>query len=306
MNIYILHPGKASYPEISAYRNYFGGRFDVFDGCLADYSLRQDKQATILWCVMGYYPSIIEAGYVIHDYRSLSVGKLSKLKDKIKRMRNIKPDLRIFQNNIMKSVMGFDDGIPSVILPMGVPEWIFNLQPNSRLPKATYCYIGEITRERGMDNVIESFVKNMPESETFVLVGRTEPGILNKYNGKKNLIFTGQLSQVEALQVVMNCDYAVSRVPRQYPYCYQAPTKLLEYAALNKIILCNDSLSNVNSAAEINADVIFVSDNIFDGGAAVLRESSAVGPSKTFLSWGNVIRASGVDFFVDGVSKLYV
>ena len=204
MNIFILHPGKANYPEIAAYRSYFSDTFIVKDGTTSQYKEipESEKEETILWCIMGFYPFKIKAKYVIHDYRSLSVGRLPKLKDRIKRLSNTKPDLRIFQNSLMEQVMGFNDEVPSTLLPMGVPDWIFDLTPDPELAKGTYCYIGEITQERGMDHVIEAFVKSMPLEQTLVLVGHPEKSIHEKFKDRKNIIFTGKVPQQEALKIV--------------------------------------------------------------------------------------------------------
>ena len=144
--IFIIHNGKANYPEIAAYREYFASEYEVLDGDLDAYQAIENKSNCIAWCIMGFFPNKIEAKQVIHDYRSLSVGRLPALKDQVKRIFNAKPNLRIFQNTIMEDAMAFNDGIGSCILPMGVPEYIFELaKEKSRKYLAKYCYIGEIS-----------------------------------------------------------------------------------------------------------------------------------------------------------------
>lgn len=296
MNIFILHPGKANYPEISAYHSYFSEKFNVTSGTLEQYSFLKDKKNTILWCIMGFYPKKIEAKYVIHDYRSLSVGKFPKTKDKIKKIANTKPNLRIFQNQLMENVMCFTDGTPSILLPMGVPDWIFELTPDPNLPKGTYCYIGEISRERGMDRVIEAFTKNMPTDQTLVLVGHPEETIHEKYKNIENIIFTGKMPQQEALKIVLNCEYTICRIPTRYPYCYQMPTKYLEYAALGKPILCNDCPSNRMAFKEVTSKAFFVADDIFSN-FTIQATSKAVQKNNTYpteISWSNTIKKSNI------------
>lgn len=296
MKIFILHPGKANYPEISAYRSYFKDKFEVLDGTIDQYKTIQDKESTILWCIMGFYPIRIAAKYVIHDYRSLSVGRFPRIKDKVKRFGNTKPALRIFQNDLMEKVMGFNDKTPSLLLPMGVPDWIFDLKPDPDLAKGTYCYIGEISLERGMDKVIEAFISNMPNDQTFVLVGQPEQVVYENYKGHRNIIFTGKVPQRDALKIVLNCDYAVCRFPRHYPHCYQAPTKYLEYAALGKTILCNDSPSNKKAFEEITSNAIFVDDSIFccDLRGAIVGHKIVSTPQLISIEWGEIIKRSEV------------
>lgn len=306
MKIFILHPGRANYPEISAYRSYFAEKFQVFDGTIEQYKSIPNKEDTILWCIMGFYPNQIDAKYIIHDYRSLSVGKFPRVKDKIKRYANKKPDLRIFQNDLMEKVMGFNDRIPSLILPMGVPDWIFKLKPDPSLAKGTYCYIGEITQERGMDRVIEAFVKNMPTEQTFVLVGQPEQSIYEKYKHHGNIIFTGKVPQQDALKIVLNCAYAVCRIPKHYPYCYQAPTKYLEYASLGKTILCNESPSNRIASSITKSNAIFLKDHIFTKNLPNIISNFTPEPiqSITDIRWRTTISESTIDRAIESISNL--
>lgn len=304
MKIFILHPGKANYPEISAYRSYFAEKFQVLDGTIEQYKNIPNKEDTILWCIMGFYPNQIEAKYIIHDYRSLSVGQFPRIKDKIKRFGNKKPDLRIFQNDLMEKVMGFNDKTPSLLLPMGVPDWIFNLTPDPALAKGTYCYIGEISRERGMDRVIEAFINNMPLDQTLVLVGQPEELIYEKYKDHGNIIFTGKVPQQDALKIVLNCEYAVCRFPKHYPHCYQAPTKYLEYAALGKTILCNDCPSNRKAFKEIASNAIFVDDSIFGKNLQSIIHSHKIKPhdKPTHIEWGRLINNSKITKFLEAIA----
>ncbi|KAI2689529.1 glycosyltransferase [Pseudomonas sp. TNT3] len=293
MNIFILHPGKANYPEIAAYRNFFSKEFTVTDGTIQQFDAVGNKQDTIVWCIMGFFPKKLTARLIIHDYRSLSVGYFPKTKDLIKKYLNIKPDIRIFQNKRMEQAMGFQDNVRSLTLPMGVPDWIFNLEADSSLPGGTYCYIGEITRERGMDKVINAFKKyRSNEKETLILVGPAEESIKKKFSNQLNIIFTGKLSQLDALKVVKNSSFCISRIPHKYPYCYQAPTKLLEYSALQKNILCNNALSNTETARLLNIDIIICPDEIFTAIAPSAPQSKT--QLGTSIDWNNVIQNSEI------------
>lgn len=294
LNIFILHPGKANYPEISAYQNFFSRDFNVTDGTIEQYDSFEDKNNTILWCIMGFYPKKLHAKLIIHDYRSLSVGYFPKTKDLIKKHLNQKPDIRIFQNKRMEGVMGFRDDAPSLTLPMGVPEWIFNLDVDHTLPGGTYCYIGEITRERGMHKVIRAFQKYRKfKNETLVLVGPTEETIKSKFSDDPNIIFTGKLPQADALKIVKNSSFCISRIPHKYPYCYQAPTKLLEYFALEKNILCNDALSNTETAKLLGIDIIICPDEIFTEDLPYAPKKCKSPPGES-INWNTAIQSSRV------------
>jgi glycosyltransferase involved in cell wall biosynthesis len=294
--IFILHPGKANYPDIDAYRSYFIDKYDVIDGTRSDYEKVTDKSEVILWCIMGFYSKKIEAKFVIHDYRSLSVGRFIKLKDLAKKIFNVKPDLRIFLNNQVEDVMEFNDTIPSCRLDMGVPKWIFGIQPVSEV-KGTFCYIGEMSLERGFDKVIDSFLSNKKDKQTFVLVGNPEKKILEKYEGEKSLVFTGRVPQKTALEIVKSSEYAVCYFPYHRPHCFQTPTKLLEYAALGMNIICNDSPSNIRSLSELDIIATVTDEYIFSN---LIKEKTIY--NSTFkvngLVWEKVIYNSNVESYI--------
>ncbi|RZF30052.1 glycosyltransferase family 1 protein [Paraburkholderia sp. UYCP14C] len=306
MQIFILHPGKANYPEIDAYTKYFAGiECQVSSGTLADYKKIANPENYVLWCIMGFYPKSPTARFVIHDYRSLSVGRNSAWKDSIKRRLSPRPDLRIFQNESMRALMDFNDGVDTIYLPMGVPDWIFatGAERNPMLPTGTYCYLGEITRERGFVRFIADFLATRRNSDTLVLVGPAEKEISDAYLQSPGILFTGRLAQRDALAVVRNCEIAISTIPYKRPYNVQTPTKLLEYAALGKRIICNDSPSNLNAAAEfgiqckVTGPDVFSSICNFHGDMVPKNDPSTL----LHLRWTNVIGASGIERYLAGI-----
>ncbi|WP_144108533.1 glycosyltransferase [Paraburkholderia sp. BCC1886] len=306
MKIFILHPGKANYPEIDAYTKYFSDNgCEVASGTLDEYKKIEDPEEHVLWCIMGFYPRTPPAKFVIHDYRSLSVGRNSALKDSIKKRFHPRPDLRIFQNESMRTMMGFDDSVDTIYLPMGVPDWIFatNGDRNQTLPSGTYCYLGEITRERGFVGFIADFLAAKRESDTLVLIGPVEKEISDAYLKSPGVLFTGRLSQRDALAVVRNCEIAVSTIPYKRPYNVQTPTKLLEYAALGKRIICNDSPSNLNAAAAFGIQCKVTGPNVFSSICNFHEDTVPLNnPSALLhLRWTNVIAASGVQRYLERI-----
>ncbi|APA89778.1 glycosyltransferase (plasmid) [Paraburkholderia sprentiae WSM5005] len=308
MQIFILHPGKANYPEIDAYTKYFSGNgCNVSSGTPSEYRRIKNPEDHVLWCIMGFYPRTPTAKFVIHDYRSLSVGRYPVLKDSIKKKFHPRPDLRIFQNESMRAMMGFDDCVDTVFLPMGVPDWIFatGANRNQSLPTGTYCYLGEITRERGFDNLIADFLAAKQASDTLVLIGPVEKEISDSYLRSPGVVFTGRLAQRDALAVVRNCDVAISTIPYRRPYNVQTPTKLLEYAALGKRIICNDSPSNLNAVAEFGIQCKVTGPNVFSSISHLHRDMVPLNDPSTLLHlrWTNVIAASGVDRYLARLQK---
>jgi glycosyltransferase involved in cell wall biosynthesis len=303
VKVFILHPGKANYPEITAYTAFLVRHgFEVFEGDSVVYARFPFKAECVLWCIMGFYRAHDGARFVIHDYRSLSLGQLAWVKDGIKRSFNAKPQLRVFQNERMHDAMGFRDRIPSALLPMGVPDWIFNLDDEQdavaqALPAGRFCYIGEMSRERGFDKVLAAWRAAPRETgESFVLVGRPEPDIYEAFRHTPGLEFVGRVPQADALRIVRRSDYAICYFPYHRPHCFQTPTKLLEYAALGKKIICNDAPSNVLACAELDIRSLVTGPAIFDGLPPASRIAIENNDPRRLrgLEWTSVIERSGV------------
>ncbi|WP_322026914.1 glycosyltransferase [Burkholderia sp. BCC1977] len=320
MNVFILHPGKANYPEIAAYgRRLRTHGFEVFDGDLEAYARFPDRDACILWCIMGFYRALPPARFVIHDYRSLSVGRLATVKDSVKRVLNVRPDLRIFQNERMRDAMAFRDGVRSLLLPMGVPDWIFDPADvdadadraaggsagAEQTPSGRFCYIGEMSRERGFHKVLAAYRDARRDaSDTLVLVGNPEPEIRAAFADTPGIRFVGRVPQPDALRIVRDSEYAVCFFPYHRPHCFQTPTKLLEYASLGKKIVCNDAPSNVRTAQELGIQCHVTGATIFDE-LFPLTRIRATRPDPVAmrsLEWGRVIERSGVLAYIDAAA----
>ncbi|KVS71651.1 glycosyltransferase [Burkholderia cepacia] len=318
MKVFILHPGKANYPEIAAYRGRLGTHgFEVFDGDLDAYARFPARDVCILWCIMGFYRALPPARFVIHDYRSLSVGRLAAVKDGVKRMLNVRPDLRIFQNEQMRDAMAFRDGVRALLLPMGVPDWIFDradagsdrVAPGSAdvapIVSGKFCYIGEMSRERGFHKVLAAYRDaRRDESDTLVLVGQPEPEIHAEFVDTPGIRFVGRVPQPEALRIVRDSEYAVCFFPYHRPHCFQTPTKLLEYASLGKRIICNDAPSNVRTANELGIQCHVTGAAIFDElfPLSRIRATRPDPAAMQSLEWGRVIERSGVLAFIDAAA----
>ncbi|CAB3760171.1 glycosyltransferase [Burkholderia sp. MSh2] len=302
MSVFILHPGKANYPEIAAYgRCLRAYGYEVFDGDLDAYARFPDRDACILWCIMGFYRALPPARYVIHDYRSLSVGRLAAMKDRVKRVLNVRPDLRIFQNARMRDAMAFRDDVRTLLLPMGVPDWIFDPAANAAGPvhaaAGRFCYIGEMSRERGFHKVLAAYRDARRDAaDTLVLVGQPEPEIQAAFGATPGIRFVGRVPQPDALRIVRDSDYAVCFFPYHRPHCFQTPTKLLEYASLGKKIVCNDAPSNVRTAHELGIQCHVTGAAIFDElfPLSRIRAHRTDPAAMKSLEWGRVIERSGV------------
>lgn len=125
----------------------------------------------------------------------------------MKRVLNVRPDLRIFQNAQMREAMAFRDDVRTLLLPMGVPDWIFDPAgvdaEAAPTPSGRFCYIGEMSRERGFHKVLAAYRDaRRDETDTLVLVGQPEPAIHAAFGDTPGIRFVGRVPQPDALRIV--------------------------------------------------------------------------------------------------------
>lgn len=242
-DILFVHKGKEAYPEIAAYRAFFAGRYAFREIRPRQLAAFGDLSRTIVWHMMGFCPRrAAGAGLVVHDYRSLSIGFLPKLKDRIKQHFNARPDIRIFQNEAMQQALGLrSDGAATVFLPMGVPPEILDICAAPR-PKdgPDFCYIGVMSAERRTALMLSSFLRRFGGTKTFHLYGAPEDSLVENYRAHSNIVFCGRLPQRDVFTRLRGARVAVNYFPLHHPHLLQTPTKLLEYAALGLRVLSSE------------------------------------------------------------------
>lgn len=294
--IYFVHEGKAAYPEISAYCDYFTDRYAAEETRMEDLAGKPDLEGSVCWHMMGFYPKRPPSRLVIHDYRSLSVGSLSRVKDKIKYLFNARPHIRIFQNEAIRDAMGFNDGVPMVLLGMGVPPLTLEYRASSR-EDAThdFAYIGAMSSERRTHLMLDSFLRRYGGTKTFLLMGEPAPQLTERYRSYANIVFTGRLKQADVFRHLMRTRCAVNFFPAHYPHVLQTPTKLLEYAALGMRILANEQPRSRQTAKDYGMQCLWgETKDLFQRVPDALdwEDNSKLDPSP--LLWPSVIRASNV------------
>ncbi len=296
--INFIHHGKALYPTIRGYRDFFSDRYEIRETSLRQYLKQGEADRTILWFMMGFYPLPgPPALATIHDYRSLSVGALAPLKDRLKALCNFKPDLRILQNEVMSEMIGFTDDVPEIFIGMGVPSSLVARarKPAPDPPDYDFVYIGTVSKERRINALIDSFLRRYPGGRRLLMIGPAEPDIVEAYKGCQSVVFTGRLTQEETFDLVMRSKVAVSHFPSHRPHNYQTPTKLIEYAALGRPILANDSPMNLATIRRYGILATVTSGDIFATAPEPEEMARNPVPDPCPYTWTTVISESGIE-----------
>jgi len=298
--ILLVHQDKANLPELAAYQDHFSARGYDCEATTADrLDPHRPLPGTILWLFMGLYRQPYRADFVIHDYRSLSTGRWPRAKDRLKRMLNARPDLRVFLNAGVRDAMGFRDRVPALLLDMGIPQRLLDY----RTPQPAafdFVYVGDISRERASELMMERFLERYGDRRSLLLIGPCEPQIRARFEARSNLHFSGRLPQEQVFAQVQRADIALCFIPDRYPYRLQTPTKLLEYAALGKRILANDLASTRETARRLGIRLRLMPGYQFppEQELADLEENRGLDPRG--LSWEQVISDAGLQHYLPG------
>lgn len=294
--IRFIHEGKAAYPDVKAFRNYFGDKYDTIESSPSEAAAAPDLGSSACWYMMGFYPKKLDCAVTIHDYRSLSVGRFRRGKDRLKRVLNADPDIRIFQNEAIRTALGFPMDQRTYYLPMGVPELFIEQRDIAAEPVTDFIYIGSMLAERRCELMLDSFVKRFGDAKTFDLYGPPNSELEARYAGRSNIRFHGLVAQEQLPRLLKSARVGVCYFPMHYPHVLQTPTKLMEYGALGMRILANEHPQSRITAEQYGLHCHW-------GEAADLfkdvpddlgwPDNQSVDPAP--MAWPAVIAASGVE-----------
>lgn len=236
--LFVRNP-KAYLPEISAYVNYFNKseHFQAYDSK----DLKSDldlAQFDVIWEFMGRGGTKIESNQLsVHEYVSLSTGRMPRIKNLVKSTLNPKPDLRVFLNPDVKNDFKFNDSVPFVYRDMGINPSFIN---KGKQPEKEYdfVYTGVIASVRGLDVFLKAFSEN-PNGK-LLLIGEASEEIFGMYHNHPNITFTGVLPYNEVASYVSKAKYGINYIPNKYPFNKQTSTKLIEYLSLGLEIITTD------------------------------------------------------------------
>lgn len=237
IKILFIHTGKAIIPEIKSYISYFNNLagFSAFESTeLKDYNI---DDYDVIWEFKGI-GGVKRGNYIlVHDYNSLSTGTLPRIKDKIKKIINTKPDLRIFLNKNVYNGFAFNDGVDYCFRDMGINPNATRIASDTK--EYDFVYLGAVSKSRKIDVLLDGFVKTAGNS-SLCLIGKYDDEIYQKFGQYNNLIFTGLLPYEEVPKVASKAQYAINYMPNKYPFNVQTSTKLLDYVAMGLKVITTD------------------------------------------------------------------
>ena len=282
------YTGNAYLPEIGAYRRFLEGHqeFEAYDN-QKDPEIRSED-CDIVWRFMGI-DRTPKKTILVHEYNSLSTGRLPRLKNLVKKTLNHQPDMRIFLNDAVVDGFGFKDGIPYVLRDMGVDQTFFSAQAKKEFD---LVYMGSISADRGMFQALEKFCHELKDLR-LLIIGEIAPEIRSSFTRHGNIEFTGRVPHQEVAEHAARAMAGLNLMPDCYPLSRQTSTKLLEYCALglNVVSTSYDWVSRF--AEERSARFLWVREDLSDLTAKRLSDFNYSIPDVGDLEWNDVIRKSG-------------
>jgi len=237
IKILFMRSKNSFLPEIDAYINFFNktSEFLAYDSSKIEGNININNY-DIIWEFKGFGGITNTDKIVVHEYASLSTGVLPKMKNSIKKIKNYKPDLRIFLNERVASELNFDDDVPSLYRDMGFNEKLFKVNEIDKEYK--FVYVGAVTKKRHMDKFLKNYVKG--DNGKICLVGNVDESIYNKFKNNKNIYFYGSVPYDQVPKIASKAEYGINYIPDKYPFNIQTSTKLIEYIALGLKIITTD------------------------------------------------------------------
>lgn len=289
MHICIEHSRKAYLPEVHAYSHFFsskGHQCDVFSNEEAD----DYDGFDVRWCFPGISRHRKGEHLLVHDYNSLSTGAFPRTKNRIKRLLNTTPDLRIFQNPECRNDFAFDDYVPHCFRDMGVSDKFFRCTVTQE-KRYEFVYAGNLGPERRLLPWLDYFDKSGRKT---LLVGAPPVGLFARYRKSNAITFTGPVHYDHVPACLAQAEYGLNLIPNRYPYPHQASTKLLEYCAMGLKVISTPHEWSVRLFGENDSKffrVQFPQDLL----SKKLEGFCFSNPDVSEYNWRNVIERSGIE-----------
>lgn len=297
IKILFMRSEQAYLPEVDAYLTYFNqlADFQAFDSSKLSPDTLNYADYDIIWEFKGFggvkRSQLNDRQILIHEYLSLSTGKLPQLKDKAKTLFNEKPDLRIFLNKYIHQSLKFNDGVPYHFRDMGVAEAF--LTQTKPVERNGFVYVGAITPERDILTILDYFSKQT--TANLYLIGHADDEIKNRYQESDNINFLGKKNYDQIPELLNQFEYGINYIPDKFPFNKQTSTKLLEYVALDLKIISTEYEWVRNFEQENNLSFYFIDDKTPQINFNELDQYEFKGLSnKEYLTWENIITQSGI------------
>jgi hypothetical protein len=279
-------------PEAYAYKEYLqdkGWNVELnFNECIS-----HDNDIVIMFMGVDPYFKKNRFKKIVHDYPSLSVGRLNKYRDRVKKYINRKPDGRIFLNKFVQGGLDYKDGISSIYRDMGVDQGFFDIKEKKH--EYDLVYSGSID---GREGLIIELSRLATLGFSILIIGEVNEDIRKYFKLNKNVVFTGRVERNELPDLYRLAKAGLNYTPNIYPFNCQTSTKTLEYLATGIGLVSNhnswiDQFSMHNKYKPLWIDDITCKED-FD--CTSFTELNVLD-----YNWNSILKKSGINSFLESI-----
>lgn len=293
--LFVRRPG-VYLPEIPAYCTYLRDHLPGVEA-VDSATLGHAPDPTgfeVVWQFMGLdrtrLPDRVE---LVHEYGSLSTGRLPHVKDRLKRRLNVRPARRVFLNEAVRAGFGFTDTVPWRLRDMGVDDAFFAAP---RQPEHDFVYAGMLQRP-GVLPYLKQLVEDHPRF-SFLLIGEAPAGLRQQLGKRGNVHWTGRVSYADMPALLGSARFALNLMPDRHPFNVQTATKVLEYCAVGLPVLSTRYAWVEDFAAARGARFGWLPPPGKPAALDALVRGEFSTPAVDDLRWTEVIRRAGVFEFM--------
>jgi len=263
---------RAFLPEAHAYKNYLQNRGYCCEFVNKGSAESLSYDAIVLF--HGFHPFWRRyPDFIIGEYHSLSVGRLSRLKDFIKRLLNVRADFYVFLNESVKKKIWHSKTRPYVLRGMGFDQDQFN--SFKKEPKKYDIIYAGSPRE----GLIERLETLASLDLTIALVG------FDYAFQNSGITCFGRRSPEETRKIISQSHLGLNYTPDVFPLNIQDSTKVIEYCGAGLGVITNryvwvNEFERRRSARFLDLDLI--------GSKNDVAEFNFVVPDVSDLDWNKL------------------
>ena len=300
MTIAFVHDNKAFLPEteVQACTQFFA-QYGI--SCVL--ATRQEAQLLspqVEWFFMGTDHTRRRPGVVkIHEYSSSSLPPLRRLKDRVKRYYNTRPDLRLFLNEYVQQQFNFRDGVPMGFRDMGITPGLLQGAQQAGDKMYDFIYCGSVTKDIRFDSVLDRFLPGASMSgHTILVLSMNYQQLADKYRENPNIVFKGPVDHAAVGAYLQQARFAINYKPDIEPHNHQTVTKLLEYAACRVPIITSDLAWVRSFGQQYGGRFFYLAPDFSNFTMKALEEFSFQFPDLSSWTWEQQLMKSGVVKFL--------
>lgn len=236
-------------------------------------------------------------GPEIHEYNSLSTGRLPRVKNIVKRLANRAPAGRIFLSDFVMKEFGFNDGLPHLLRDMGVSKGFFEKKGPPR-KEFDLVYCGGLTRKTGIEDALADLAR---QRFRVLVIGEVGAHVERRLLQFDNIVFTGRCSYADVPDLLALAAYGLNYTPDVYPLNMQTSTKTLEYCAAGLKIISNRYPWMTQFEEERAGRFAWLGSF---GSREELDSIDCVTPDVLDLEWDKVLREARLDDYLEETLRL--